>query len=254
MGRKSRIISSTNTYHVMMRGVNKQQIFHEPRDYERLISTLGRYKEISQFELYAYCLMGNHIHLLIRSDHEPIGQAIKRIGDSYVFWYNKKYNRCGHLFQDRFRSIPVEDDAYFLTVLRYIIQNPVVAGICKRVEDYAYSSALDYCTAKSGLTDTTIAKELLRSQNLRKYFNHIEAVDVVDMDERHTISDSEAKTIISIGKKHYHPGNKKELSVFVHNMHDCGISIRQLARLADIPKITIERILNLPASAATQTL
>ena len=143
----------------------QQQIFHKPRDYERLISTLGRYKEISQFELYAYCLMGNHIHLLIWSDYEPIGQAIKRIGDSYVFWYNKKYNRCGHLFQDRFRSIPVEDDAYFLTVLRYIIQNPVVAGICKRVEDYAYSSALDYCTAKSGLTDTTIAKELLRSQN-----------------------------------------------------------------------------------------
>lgn len=130
MGRKSRIISSTNTYHVMMRGVNKQQIFHEPR-----------------------------------------GQAIKRIGDSYVFWYNKKYNRCGHLFQDRFRSIPVEDDVYFLTVLRYIIQNPVVAGICKRVEDYAYSSAPDYCTAKSGLTDTTIAKELLRSQN---YYFHWE--------------------------------------------------------------------------------
>ncbi|MCR4586497.1 MAG: transposase, partial [Lachnospiraceae bacterium] len=93
MGRKARIISSTNIYHIMMRGINKQQIFHEPRDYERLITTLGRYKEISQFELYAYCLMGNHIHLLIRSDHEPIGLAIKRIGDSYVFWYNKKYNR-----------------------------------------------------------------------------------------------------------------------------------------------------------------
>ena len=243
MSRKTRIISSTNTYHVMMRGVNKQLIFHEPRDYERMITTLGRYKEISQFELYAYCLMGNHIHLLIRSDHEPIGLAIKRIGDSYVFWYNKKYNRCGHLFQDRFKSIPVEDDVYFLTVLRYIIQNPVIAGICKHVEDYAFSSATDYCIAESGLSDTAMAKELMHGQNIRKYLNHIAPFDIPDTDERHVISDKDATTIISVGKKNYHLNSKKELAIFVRNMHDFGISIRQLARLTDIPKITIERIL-----------
>ena len=132
---------------------------------------------------------------------------------------------------------------YFLTVLRYIIQNPVIAGICKHVEDYAFSSATDYCIAESGLSDTAMAKELMHGQNIRKYLNHIAPFDIPDTDERHVISDKDATTIISVWKKNYHLDSKKELAVFVRNMHDFGISIRQLARLTDIPKITIERIL-----------
>ena len=100
--------------------------------------------------------------------------------------------------------MPVEDDTYFLTVLRYIIQNPVVAGICKHVEDYVYSSASDYCTSESGFSDTSIAKELLRGQNISEYLNHIEEnFEIPDMEESHTISDSEALIIISVEKKRF---------------------------------------------------
>ena len=88
-----------------------------------------------------------------------------------------------------------------------------------------------------------MAKELLRGQNIKKYLNHIEPFDIPDTEKHHVISDNEALTIISVGKKSFHLDNKKELAIFVSNMHDCGISIRQLARLTDIPKITIERIL-----------
>ena len=84
--------------------------------------------------LYAYCLMSNHIHLLIREREDNIGMAIKRIASSYVYYYNHKYSRDGHLFRERFKSEPVNDIAYFITLLRYIHQNPVKAGMGGRGE------------------------------------------------------------------------------------------------------------------------
>jgi len=77
--------------------------------------------------------MGNHVHLLIKEETEELGVIMRRIGASYVYWYNRKYNRCGHLFQDRYKSEVVEDERYLLTVLRYIHQNLLKAGMVKDV-------------------------------------------------------------------------------------------------------------------------
>ena len=84
--------------------------------------------------------MSNHIHLLIREREDNIGMAIKRIASSYVYYYNHKYSRDGHLFRERFKSEPVNDMAYFVTLLRYIHQNPVKAGMVAEVKDYEFSS------------------------------------------------------------------------------------------------------------------
>lgn len=84
--------------------------------------------------------MGNHIHLLIQEDKEPVEQVMKRIGTRFVYWYNVRYQRVGHLFQDRFKSEPVEDIAYFATVVRYIHQNPIKAELSKHLSDYKFSS------------------------------------------------------------------------------------------------------------------
>ena len=79
--------------------------------------------------LLAYCLMGNQIHLLLKEGKESLEQVFKRIGGRFVYWYNVKYQRVGHLFQDSFKSERVDDEAYLLAVIRYIHQNPVKAGI-----------------------------------------------------------------------------------------------------------------------------
>ena len=79
--------------------------------------------------------MGNHIHLLIQEGREPIEQVMKRIAARFVYWYNIKYRRAGHLFQDRYKSEPVENDAYFLTVIRYIHQNPIKAKLVDNIAD-----------------------------------------------------------------------------------------------------------------------
>jgi len=133
LARRARVRSNTGIYHVMIRGINRQAIFEDDEDRIRFIDTLREYKDISKYEIYGYCLMDNHIHLLIKEIDESISLIIKRISSSYVHWYNTKYERLGHLFQERFRSEVVEDDGYFLTVLRYIHQNPVKAKIAENV-------------------------------------------------------------------------------------------------------------------------
>lgn len=123
MPRKARKKSPTGTYHIVLRGINKQTIFEDDEDKHQLLKTIVKYKRISGFELYAYCLMDNHVHLFLKEVNE-LSQYMKRICSSYVYWYNMKYDRCGHLFQERFHSEDVDDPSYFLKVLRYIHQNP----------------------------------------------------------------------------------------------------------------------------------
>ena len=129
---------------MVFRGINKQRIFEENQDYEKFLYALQDHKEKSGYELYAYCLMSNHIHLLLREGTEELGISFRRIASKYVQWYNQKYERVGHLFQDRFKSEVVEDNRYFLGVLRYIHQNPVKAGMVKKIEAYPWSSYREY--------------------------------------------------------------------------------------------------------------
>lgn len=119
MPREGRKKSKTGVYHIMLRGINRQTIFEDDEDRFKFLETLRKYKDISQYRLYSYCLMDYHVHLLLRETEESISEAIKRISSSYVYWYNLKYERIVHLFQDRFKSERVENTFYFLTVLRY---------------------------------------------------------------------------------------------------------------------------------------
>ena len=144
MPRKVRRTCESGIYHVMLRGINRQRIFEDERDYRQFLSTLAKYRTVCGYTLLGYCLMPNHVHLLIREGDEPLPTVFRRIGASYVYWYNGKYGRVGHLFQDRYKSEAVEDEAYLLTVARYIHQNPVKAGLCETPGKYLYSSYMDY--------------------------------------------------------------------------------------------------------------
>ena len=153
MPRTARTKSNTNIYHVMLRGINQQVIFEEDDDRRFFLHTLKKAKETSGFKLYAFCLMTNHVHLLLEEGAEPLEIVFKRIGSGYVKWYNEKYQRTGHLFQDRFRSENVEDERYFRTVFRYILQNPVKAGIAFSPDRYRWSSYMAYDRGAGSLTD-----------------------------------------------------------------------------------------------------
>ncbi|MFA9560652.1 transposase [Evansella sp. AB-rgal1] len=144
MPRIARKKSSNGVYHIMLRGINRQTIFEDDEDKAKFLETLAKYKIKSCFELYSYCLMDNHVHLLLKEIEEPLATIIKRISSSYVYWYNRKYRRCGHLFQDRYKSENVESDSYFITALRYIHQNPLKAGLVKSIWDSESTSIREY--------------------------------------------------------------------------------------------------------------
>jgi REP element-mobilizing transposase RayT len=108
MSRKARQLSSTKIYHVIIRGNRKEDIFLEDEDKRRFIKILKKIKQKDEYELYAFCLMNNHVHLLIKEKNEHISRIMKRINISYVNYFNQKYQQIGHLFQDRYRSEPMK--------------------------------------------------------------------------------------------------------------------------------------------------
>ncbi|MGE5417707.1 MAG: transposase [Acidobacteriota bacterium] len=150
MPRLQRELSATGVYHVMIRGNERKDIFLDDDDRQRFLQTLVDKKNKDKFSIYAYCLMSNHAHLLVRDTlEEPIALIMKKINGSYAYYFNKKYRRIGHVFHDRFKSETVENDKYLLTVTRYIHHNPLKAGIVDNLEAYRWSSYHDYISKRS---------------------------------------------------------------------------------------------------------
>jgi REP element-mobilizing transposase RayT len=143
MPRCAREKSESGVYHVIVRGINRQDIFHD-EDYSQYVKAMNRAKGIDKFEIYGYCLMSNHVHLLLHEKVERLAFAMMRIGVSYAWWYKKKYDRTGHVFQDRYKSETVENDECLLSVLRYIHKNPVKAQMVLKPEQYKWSSCKTY--------------------------------------------------------------------------------------------------------------
>ncbi|MEN6411766.1 MAG: transposase [Veillonellales bacterium] len=165
MARCARKKSASGIYHIMMRGINRQDIFLDDEDRCRFLATIKRVKENGNCAVYGYCLMGNHIHLLLHEEKEELSVIMKRIGTSYAWWYNQKYDRVGHVFQNRFQSEEVETEAYLLGVLRYIHNNPVKANLAAKPEEYRWSSCQAYFGGEdcSELLNTWFVLDMLNS-------------------------------------------------------------------------------------------
>lgn len=144
MPRYPRVKGAYCTYHVIQRGVERRPIFLDDRDRLRFLDTLVRMKGKYNYKIYGYCLMGNHTHLIIDSHGSDISIIMKSVNVSYAMYFNRKYRRCGHLFQDRFKSEVVDDDRYLLELSRYIHLNPVRAGMVRNAADYTWSSYRTY--------------------------------------------------------------------------------------------------------------
>ena len=139
MPRQARRMSNSGYMHIITRGIGRQLLFEEDQDYLHYLTALEKYSRETGVSICAYCLMENHVHLLVHGESGQIVLLMKKLGVNYSGWFNWKYERVGHLFQDRYKSDPVENDGYLFTVFRYILQNPEKAGICPAAE-YRWSS------------------------------------------------------------------------------------------------------------------
>lgn len=254
MPRQKRQKSETGIYHVILRGINKQIIFEDVEDYKKLLGTIESYKKKCGFKIYAYCLMGNHIHLLIEVGSESLGCIFRKIGSKYVLWYNKKYQRSGHLFQGRFKSEVVENEQYFFTLLRYIHQNPVKGQIVKHVKDYPWTSYEAYMKG-SGLCDTQRVIEYLSLDldkgrvMIQEMLNALTDEKCLEYDDAYTMSDANASTLIkeltdlertkTIGEL-----DQKERNLLLFHLKGKGITYKQMARLTGVTFSVIKQVLS----------
>lgn len=144
MARPLRIEYPGAWYHVMNRGRRGEEIFSDKKDYEAFVVLLRETGEMFDFQVSAYCLMSNHYHLLVRTPIGNLSRVMRHINGVYTQRFNRYYKVDGQLFRGRYKSILVEEGSYLLELLRYIHRNPVRAGICKAVEEYAWTSHHGY--------------------------------------------------------------------------------------------------------------
>jgi len=139
MPRKPRI-EIAGQYHIVNRGVEQRVVFVDREDYERFEELMGEYAKSYTITIHNYCLMSNHYHLLIEISSETLSKFMRQLNMNYAIYFNKKYKRSGHLWQGRYKSWYITDEAYLYTLMCYIEQNPLKANIVQKLEEYPYSS------------------------------------------------------------------------------------------------------------------
>ena len=158
MPRIARVCAEGYPHHITQRGNNKEKVFFDDEDKRFYLDVLRRYKDKYKIKILAYCLMGNHVHVLAMPEKETsLARGIGGTNLLYTQYINRKYNRSGRLWQNRFFSSVVEKEPYLWAVMRYIEQNPVRAKLVKRAEDYQWSSASAHVL---DIKDDILSKEI----------------------------------------------------------------------------------------------
>lgn len=202
LGRKPRFEYPGGIYHLIQRGNNKEYIFQKEEDKIYLLDLINEYKEMMDFQLLGYVIMGNHYHLIVKTSEIPLKDIMHRINSKYGRYYNKKNERTGHVFENRYKGILVIDDRYLLSLLRYVHQNPVAAHICKYVKDYPWSSDRAYRRNHiDGMVDIDLILEIFsknRSDAIKTYIKFMDEdikEDINSFEDTDIIGDENTKLL-----------------------------------------------------------
>lgn len=259
MPRHQRILSQTGIYHIMMRGNERKNLFVDDEDKQRFIETLFNKKTEAGFFVYAYCLMDNHVHLLLREGPNNLAIMMKRINTSYAYYFNQKYNRVGHLFQDRFKSEPIEDDRQLLTVVRYIHNNPVKAGMVEGVDLYKWSSYHNYIFSQrtdAVIVDTELILAIMADdpqkaiEEFKVFSLETDQSRFLDTDEEHSWTLEEGKSYLqdyialrwpdkNIENLMIHKDSRNEIIVYLKE--NTKLSVRSIASLLGINRGMVQK-------------
>lgn len=240
MPRQARI--TTEYQHLIVRGIGKQILFESHDDYRFYLSLLKKYSSETKVTILAYCLMDNHVHLLVHNRDNATPLFMQKMGVTYAGYYNQKYERSGHLFQDRYKSEAVTDDRYLLTVYRYILNNPAKAGICAASE-YPWSSYRDYIFG--GISDPSLLRKMIGGSATFATF-----MEQTDTDEPMEYTTAHGDTYaLSVIQRELHITSGTQLQHFAKSDRDAalsllkskGLTIRQLERLTGINRGIIQR-------------
>ncbi|WP_352418300.1 transposase [Proteiniborus sp.] len=230
MSRGPREKSNSGIYHIMLRGINRQTIFEDNEDRTKFLETLRSYKNISKYQIYGYCIMDNHVHILIKEVEESISMAMKRICASYVHWYSDKYERCGHLFQE----------------------NPAKANMTKNIIEYKWTSYHEYIR-RTSIVDIDFGFNLFSMDKKKatdlfiKFMNENNKDKCLDDEEKVRLSDNEVMDyinrlgIVNISILEQLDRDRRDEVIKILKKIE-GVTIRQLSRITGISKSVIDRV------------
>ncbi len=245
MARTARKQSDLGYLHLIVRGIGRQLLFEEYPDYQYYLSHLEKYSKETNVTICAYCLMENHVHLLVFDKDNNTPVLMKKLGVSYSAYYNLKYERTGHLFQDRYLSEPINDEDYLITVFRYILNNPQKAGI-SQASAYEWSSYRFYGRTDS-FVDTSMFIDMIG--NMAEYSKYIAAKNedvCMEINLRPKMSDSKARTVIqkllnAESGTILQSYDSSKRNAALRSLKENGLTVRQIERLTGINRGIIQK-------------
>jgi putative transposase len=171
MARRPRVFAAGLLYHVIVRGNQRRKTFRHDDDYQAYLDRLEKYRSQFQVRIYAYCLMPNHVHLLVETGSTPLAKFMQGLQQSYTQYFNRRYRKVGHLFQGRYQAIICDRDTYLLALVRYIHLNAVRAKLATRPERYRYSGHNSYLTdTRAKIVETTPVLKLMGGKKAYERF------------------------------------------------------------------------------------
>lgn len=253
MAREARKQSETGYYHVMMRGNNREKIFRNTTEKQYLIELLQIQADEENISIIAYCLMDNHVHLLIRSDLQLMSEALKWINIKFAGRYNYKYKRTGHVFQGRYKSEVINTEEHLMQVIRYIHNNPVKAKMVSEASDYEWSSYKSYVDKKDKLISSSERQMVIdlfsnSKEHYIKFHSEEETQEFLDIKEDiEREREEKANRIINKYCQQYaiiktiELKNRKDVleKIIIELLKNSNLSHRRIAEFLDIDRGTV---------------
>lgn len=246
MSRMPREYSVTDVYHIIIKGIDEQIIFYTNEDRKIFLEAILCSKKKFEYDIYAYCLMTNHVHLVIKSKSHNLSKAMQSLTIRYTYYFNKKYCRKGPLVLNRFKSKKVEDLKYFLAVCRYVHRNPEKAGIDK-TNEYKWSSYQEYL----GKEKIIVKKVLLyyldnKIEEFIKFTNKVETIEEIqnkiDFEMEKFLSDEE---LIDIIKLKFNLTNIDQIIEFFKEIETQKERVKELKNIAGTNRKQVSRIIRI---------
>ncbi len=243
-----RVPSEFDLYHVVIRGVGHQLIVEDDTDRQRFVATLSSSVRQEDGHIIAWCLMDNHVHILLEMPLERVAAAMHRAETMYANWFNDRYGRVGHLFQGRYFSEPIKDEGQLLATVRYIHMNPETAGLAT-FDSWAWSSYREYVDEPQicdvslvrGMFDgaedfrefTQTRREDLPTGSVAMLGNGASTSELLQF-ARFALDGAEPSGLAECGRRQRDEG--------IARLRGCGFSIRQIERMTGVSRGVISRI------------
>ena len=241
MPRVARNEKISKYYHIMVQGINREYIFENPEFKKQYISFFKNKKKNIGIRLIAYCVMDNHVHMLVFSDFiEELSKTMSSVNTKYAIYYNKKMDRCGYVFRDRFKSEIIIDRKHLENCIKYIHNNPVKANICKIPSEYNYSSYKDFLNKK---IDNDIIYLLCDGliENSNRLLGKEEEGTFIDIDDK---LEFEKPQNVLKEYNNFEYLNKEGIYIIIRDLKKrCNISNKEIADLLNIKRSSFYNIL-----------